>query len=63
MVGAGHRFDLSHFLPYQRVPQRTLGGDVSTNAGGGLLQRGRSWQAPKDIESSLRRGLRYYIGL
>lgn len=48
MVGAGHRFDLPHFLLYLRVPQRTLGGDVSTNAGRGLLQRAGPWQAPKD---------------
>lgn len=53
MVGAGHRFNLPHFLLCRRVPQRTLGGDVSTNAGRGLLQRGGPWQAPKDTESRL----------
>lgn len=53
MVGAGHRFNLPHFLLCRRVPQRTLGGDVSTNAGRGLLQRGGPWQVPKDTESRL----------
>ncbi|XP_035865362.1 uncharacterized protein LOC118496765 [Phyllostomus discolor] len=48
--------NLPHFLLNRRVPQRTLGGDVSTNAGRGLVQKGGARAGAQGrTESSLRR--------
>lgn len=54
--GQGTTLNLPHFLLNRRVPQRTLGGDVSTNAGRDLVQKGGARAGAQGrTESSLRR--------
>lgn len=54
--GQGASLNLPHFLLNWRVPRRTLGGDVSTNAGRGLVQKGGARAGAQGrTESSLRR--------